>query len=277
MLGSHNKEEFLQQLDQSLTGWRDPALHIRESLKNGDFELFAQPILTLQTDRYEMAEVLVRLGEEEKSLLPPGDFLPVFEHYGLMHELDRWVTSQVIRHVAQGSRVQRFSINLSRQTLGDDDFPPLLLDELKSTGVPASALQFEVDETDMLQLPQETEVFASMMKAIGCGLVIDGFGRRSTTFAPLTILLPQFVKVDSSIIRKLLNDPVAERKIQGILRAAKAIAFGTVAECVEDQDILTRLKALGVDCAQGFGIVQPHSIEKLCLAPSGSETAETRT
>ena len=63
--------------------------------------------------RFPMAEVLIRLREEEKAMLPPGEFLPAFEHYGLMPDLDRWVLRKVLEHIARGSRIERFAINVS--------------------------------------------------------------------------------------------------------------------------------------------------------------------
>jgi EAL domain-containing protein (putative c-di-GMP-specific phosphodiesterase class I) len=74
------------------------------------------------------------------------------------------------------------------------------------------------------------------------------------------------VKVDGSITRKLLVSEVARSKLSAILRIGEAIGYDTVAECVEEQDILTRLKALGVAYAQGFGIYQPQAIEKFALS-----------
>ena len=73
----------------------------------------------------------------------------------------------------------------------------------------------------------------------------------------------QFVKVDGSITRKLLTNEVAKTKMNAILRVSEALKFAIVAECVEDQDVLARLKALGCAYAQGFGIYQPHPIDSV--------------
>jgi EAL domain-containing protein (putative c-di-GMP-specific phosphodiesterase class I) len=91
--------------------------------------------------------------------------------------------------------------------------------------------------------------------------VIGGFGRRSATFAPLKALKPDFVKVDGVIVRKLLSSPGTEDKLKAILRVGEVMGYEVVAEMVEEQDILVRLKALGVAYAQGFGIRQPHPLE----------------
>src|SRR5436189_4328769 len=117
------EDPFLQRMDSELAGWTDPVRRLRDAIENDEFELYCQPILQFAgEERYPMAEVLVRLREEERALLPPGEFLPVFEHYRMMPQLDRWVVRHTIKRLAAGSRVQRFTVNLSGQALDDEDF-----------------------------------------------------------------------------------------------------------------------------------------------------------
>jgi EAL domain-containing protein (putative c-di-GMP-specific phosphodiesterase class I) len=263
MLGATGEKQFLEEMNHALAGWSDPAAHLRAALQNDDLQLFCQPILTLRSGQFGIAEVLVRMREEEKALLPPGEFLPVFEHFRMMPDLDRWVSRHVIDRLRKGSRIGRFSINVSGQTFADLDFPGFVADELKSAGVPSAALLFEIDESDVLQQPSAAESFASAMKAVGCALLIDSFARRSVSFAPLKTLQVDFVKVDGSIVRNVLKSPAALTKLNAVLRVGEVIGVEVIAECVEEQDILLRLKALGVGYAQGFGICQPHTIEKV--------------
>lgn len=250
-----------QEQDAGLSGWRDPVGRMRLALERNEFVLYCQPIAALSGPvRFPMAEVLVRLREEEVALMPPGEFLPVFEHYHMMPELDRWVLRSVVAHLARGSRIAQFSINLSHQTIADATFPASVAQALMASGVPGRSLLFEIDEADLLGHAEAVERFAKAMGAIGCGLMIDGFGRRAVTFAPLKRLRVAYIKVDGVIVRHLLSGASAERKILAILRVAETIGFGVIAEMVEDQDILARLKALGVSHAQGFGIQEPHAM-----------------
>ena len=256
------EKQFIETMDHALAGWSDPAAHLRDALQKDELQVYCQPIITLRSGQFEIAEVLVRLREEENALLPPGEFLPVFEHFHMMPDLDRWVVLHVIDHRSKGSRIERFSINVSGQTLADRDFPGFVADELKAAHLPAAALLFEIDESDAMQRPPVAESFASTMKAVGCGLMIDSFARRSVSFAPLKALHVDFVKVDGSIVRNILKSPLALAKLSAVVRVGEVIGVGVIAECVEEQDILLRLKALGVGYAQGFGIYQPHAIEK---------------
>lgn len=254
----------MQKVDGDLAGWTEPAERLRQALAKDELTLFCQPIAALAgAVRFPMAEVLVRLREEEKALLPPGEFLPVFEHYRLMPDLDRWVTRKVVEHIARGSRIARFAINLSSQTLEDPAFPKAVALELVAAGVPGSALLFEIGESDTLARLEATIRFATGVRAVGCGITVSGFGRRSASFQPLKALRADYVKIDGSIVRRILLAEGAQAKLQAILRVGEVIGFQVIAEMVEEQDILMRLKALGVAYAQGFGIQQPHPIEKI--------------
>jgi len=109
------------------------------------------------------------------------------------------------------------------------------------------------------------------VKRAGCGIMIDGFGRHSVTFAALESLSPDFVKVDGSIVRKLLSNPASQKKLDAVIRVGSAAGFGVVAECVEEKEIIERLKALGVGFAQGFGVARPQAIETVAAAAATGE------
>jgi EAL domain-containing protein (putative c-di-GMP-specific phosphodiesterase class I) len=134
---------------------------------------------------------------------------------------------------------------------------------MKAARAAPKSIIFEIDEPDLLNRPQSVSQFVAAIRAAGAGVLVDGFGRRAVSFTPLKALQLDFVKVDGSIVRKLLTSEVARTKMNAMLRVGQAIGFGLIAECVEDQDVLTRLKALGVGYAQGFGIYQPQPIDSL--------------
>ena len=257
-------DKFLRQADGQLTGWDDPVGRLRAALEKNELELYVQPIRALAGGgAYPMAEVLVRLREEESALLPPGEFLPVFEHYRMMPQLDRWVVRTAARRIAKGLKVARLSVNVSGQTLEDAEFPRFVAGELMESGCPAKALLFEIDEPDALARTEAAARFAAAGRTVGMGVMIDGFGRRAASFAPVKALRPDFLKVDGSITRRILGSESADAKLKAIVRVGEAAGFGVVAECVEDEAILVRLKALGVGYAQGFGIYRPHPIASI--------------
>jgi EAL domain-containing protein (putative c-di-GMP-specific phosphodiesterase class I) len=257
-------DDDIERTHAELAGFARPGGRLRQAIDRDEFALYCQPILSLfGAQRYPMAEVLVRMREEEQALLPPGEFLPVFEHYRMMPQLDRWVVRHTVRRLAAGSKIKRFTVNLHGQTLEDEEFPRFVAAQLSSNRLAADALLFEIDESDTLLRLKAAAGFAAAYHAQGGRVLIDGFGRRSVSFAAVKEIRADFVKVDGSIVRKLLASEVARTKMNAILRVGKSLNYAVVAEFVEEQDILLRLKALDVPYAQGFGVYQPHPIDAL--------------
>lgn len=257
------EDQFLDQMGRELTGWSNPFARLRQALDRDELQLYCQPIVSLlPPSGFVMAEVLVRLREEEALMLPPGDFLPVFEHFGMMPELDRWVVRHVVRWLAgaPAGAFSRFTINVSVQTIGDPEFPEFAAAELRRQKIEPAALTFEIEESAVLERAESASQFAESVKRAGCRVAIDGFGQRSVSFAPLKTLRADFVKVDGSIVRNILRSTVAEQKLKAVVRVGETIGVGVIAECVEDRDVLARLKALKVGFAQGFGIARPAPI-----------------
>ena len=267
--------QFIQKMDSELLGWDQPAARLREALEYDHFRLYGQPIVALGKEDPEnpaqsphpgaiaFAEVLVRLREEEARMLPPGDFLPAFEHYGMMVELDRWVVRTALRRLEQGGAVSRLSINVSGQTIEEPGFAPFVAVQLRLASLDPASLVFEIDENDAIDRRQAAERFAADMKGIGCRLLIDGFARRSVSFEPLRALLVDYVKVDGTIIRNVLRSGNAAAKLKAILRVGQVTGVKVIAECVEEDNVLATLTELKVDYAQGFGVRKPEPIDDL--------------
>jgi EAL domain-containing protein (putative c-di-GMP-specific phosphodiesterase class I) len=242
----------------------DTPTRLRNALKREEFVLFCQPILALRGGGgFALAEVLIRQREEEQALLPPGDFLPLFEEHEMMPLLDRWVLVRSIARITSGCRVPRLAVNVSAQTLLDDEFPGFFAESVKRAKIPPAAVLFEIDETDLVGRPQAVKRFAERIRATGGGLAATGFGRRLDSFDALEAMRPDFVKVDGSIILKILKSTTAEGLLKAVVRMAASLRIGVVAECVEEQDVLTRLVSLGVGYAQGFGVATPRPLDHL--------------
>lgn len=256
--------QFIQKMDGQLLGWEQPAARLREALAYDHFRLYAQPIMALAPpESIAIAEVLVRLREEETRMLPPGDFLPAFEHYKMMVELDRWVVRNALRKLGEGGNVRKLSVNVSAQTIEEPGFAPFVAVQLRLASLDPASLVIEIDENDALDRRQAAERFAAEMKGIGCQLLLDGFARRSVSFEPLKALLVDYVKVDGTIIRNILRSGSAAAKLKVILRVGQVTGVKVIAECVEEENVLAALKALKVDYVQGFGVRKPEPIDAL--------------
>jgi len=256
--------QFIEKMDAELLGWAHPAERLREALDHDQFRLYAQPIVALAgSGGIAMAEVLVRMREDEAHMLPPGDFLPAFQHYRMMAELDRWVVRSALRKLGEGGAIRRLSVNVSWQTIEDPGFAAFVAMQLRLDGLEPAALVIEIDETEALDRRAAAERFAAGMKGIGCQLLLDGFGRRSVSFDALKALQVDYMKVDGTLIRNILRSAGAAAKLKAILRAGEATGVGVIAECVEDDKVLAALRLLKVGYVQGFGVRKPEPIGDL--------------
>jgi EAL domain-containing protein (putative c-di-GMP-specific phosphodiesterase class I) len=258
---------FLNRMEGELLGWDQPAARLKEALEYDHFRLYAQPIRRTGEENSGsapvMAEILVRLREEEARMLPPGDFLPAFEHFGMMAELDRWVVRNALRGLGGAGRLKKISINVSGQTIDEPGFAPFVAVQLRLAGLDPESLVIELDENDAIDRRAASERFALEMKGIGCDLLLDGFAKRSVSFEPLKGLLADYVKVDGTISRNILRSGSAAAKMKAILRVGQVTGVKVIAECVEDEDVLAALTELGVELVQGFGIHRPEPLDDL--------------
>ena len=150
---------------------------------------------------------------------------------------------------------------MSSQSLDDTRLLDSVAAALARSGVDPQTLCMEIDEVDTLLKGEAAERFVNAIRAIGCRIVIDGFARRSVSFAAVKALQPNFVKVDGAIIRKIATSAVAQLKLKSIVRVGAVTGIGIIAECVEDERVLAQLEESAVGYAQGFGIAGPQPIE----------------
>jgi len=238
----------------------DPVAYLRQALAEEAFAVFCQPICALGNPlTYPIAEALIRLREEETALCPPGEFLPVLEHYGMMPELDRWVVRKVLRHMSSGAHHPCFSVNVSAQTLDDRAFPAFVARELNASGVPADRLLFEVDEPDALSPAGHR--FAAAVGKLGAGIIIDGLGHGADFVEPLKMPGIRYIKVCSGLTRRLTAPAPLDEELRALLQVTAGMNIKVIAECVEDRAGLVALHRRGVGFAQGFGVYAPHPLE----------------
>lgn len=241
---------------------------LREALVREEFELYVQPIVALDgRSDWHMAEVLIRLRQEEKALVPPGEFLPVFEQLQMLPQLDSWVLRHVVQRHLHGKRGRNFSINVSAQTLRHGPFMRLFGQIIDASGVPPKSVLFEVEESDIVANGEAAQKFAEGVHGVGGGIVIAGFGANSLALAQVQALKPQYVKVDGSITRPIAYDNSCMFKCQSIRRLGETLGIAIIAECVETREALDRLKACGIALVQGYGICRPYPMDS-AVVPS---------
>jgi diguanylate cyclase (GGDEF)-like protein/PAS domain S-box-containing protein len=236
---------------------------IQHAIADGRMRLYLQPIVpTRPTEEGpELAEVLIRLVEEDGSIVLPGAFLPAAERYGQMNTIDRWVVSETFDLLAKRKGEQRdtvLSVNLSGQSLSDEGFLDFVLDQLGESGVQGSNVCFEITETAAISDLQRALAFITTLRGCGCRFSLDDFGSGLSSFGYLKTLPVDYLKIDGRFVRELVHDRVDEAMVESIQRLGHVMGVETIAEWVEDAATLDRLAAMNVDYVQGFHLGPPR-------------------
>ena len=262
---------YMESMTEQLLSGGDPRAQLVRALQEDQFLLFAQKIqLLAPTAPYPRCyEVLLRMQEEEQHMLPPGGFFPVAERYGLMAEIDRWVVRNVIKWCMEMQRgdpawyMPLYCVNLATASLGDPQFASHVRDDLRRSKFPPANLCFELAEPDVISHHAEVHALTDVLRPLGCRFTLDAFGSSKVSFAPLQGLAFDFLKIDGVIIQNILTDPANFSKIRAIASAAHKMGMHTIAEFVESDDTIAKLREAGVDYAQGFGIGRPGPIAQV--------------
>ena len=253
---------YLSSLTEELSGWGDPRERIRHAIQNDGFDLYAQDITALRADSSPrlMHELLIRMHDEEQNLVPPGTFLPIAERFGMMPDIDRFVVAKAIaaRLAAGSADYPVLCINLARASIEDPSFSEFVASALRESGISGEALCFEIADSDALACLAPASRLAYELKPLGCRFSLDGFGRLGVGFDHIKAIPLDFLKIDGGIILQIERLPEALAKVRAIQRVCKVIGIRTIAEMVESDDSLAKLRAVEVDFAQGFGIAKPR-------------------
>lgn len=241
---------------------------ITRALEEDRFALYYQRIApVLGEDDGANYEILVRMIDERGAIVPPGAFLPAAERYDLAPALDRWVLARTLewlsRHPECLARLKRCAINLSGRSLGDEQFHRFAMEQVIATTVPPEKICFEVTETAVItNLARATE-FIDIFKQHGCRFALDDFGSGMSSFAYLKHLPVDFLKIDGAFVKGIADDPIDFAMVRSINEIGHVMGLKTIAEFVENNRILAKLRGIGVDYAQGYGIAKPRPLDDL--------------
>ncbi len=257
---------------------------IGQALQESRFVLYGQPIRALSAHRADDAyvEVLVRMNDENGSLIPPGAFIPAAERYNLMPQLDRWVVSNAVAwyaeqlHGKRNLKLPTLGINLSGASVSDPGFLEFIRTTLKARDVPARALCFEITETAAITHLKHAVRFMNELRETGCRFALDDFGSGMSSFAYLKNLPVDFIKIDGNFVREMHEDVVDLAMTEAINRIGHVMNIPTIAESVEKQETLDMLEELGVNYAQGFFVARPMMLDQLLIEPTQSILARAR-
>lgn len=237
---------------------------LREAMASNRFAIYAQVIKPLiDIEEPERLEILLRLRDPEtRKLIPPGAFLPAAERYGLSFELDQWVVRSLLDtlfvHQAFQAEPRSYWINLSGASIGDPKFATFLTDAIERSPLPPGTINFEITETAVIRSITEAGKLMSALREMGCQFALDDFGSGLSSFGYLKKLPVDYLKIDGMFIRDLLRDKTDRIFVKSIIDISHTLNIKTIAEFVENEELLQVVKELGADYAQGFAMGRPY-------------------
>jgi diguanylate cyclase (GGDEF)-like protein/PAS domain S-box-containing protein len=239
---------------------------IRHALEEERLCLYAQEILPIRpaTQSGRHLELLIRMIDERGELVPPMAFIPAAERYNLMPTIDRWVirtafsTLAQLRDVGNGESIDMCSINISGASLVDEgSLMEFVIEQFGRFGIPHKIVCFEITETAAIANLTKAERFIQELRALGCRFSLDDFGSGMSSFAYLKRLQVDFLKIDGAFVKDMAKDPIDSAMVEAINHIGHVMGKLTIAEFVENEEILIQLRRIGVDYAQGYGIAKP--------------------
>ena len=242
---------------------------INHALSNNRFFLAYQKIFSLKQKTPQMYEFLLRFHDENNKVVSPSAFIPAAERYNLMAGIDRWVVNEVFQFVAKESQSGgRFLpeccfINLSGNSLSDDGFFSYIREKLEQYQIDPSLICFEITETATISRLNSAVSFIKDIKNIGAKFALDDFGSGLSSFSYLKTIPVDYLKIDGGFVINMLEDHMDCAFVDVINQLGHVAGLKTIAEFVENEAVHNKLKEMGVDFAQGYGLHQPEPIASL--------------
>jgi len=244
-------------------GW---SRRIHDALEHDKFVLVTQPIYTTITRTVSSYEVLVRMQDDDGTLIMPGGFFSTAERFGLAVKIDMWVIENAIKQLAALHKIDNkinFSINLSGQSVTVPEVIASIANHLATYNINASKLTFEITETAAISDMDKAVLLLEELRKMGCRTALDDFGSGMSSFAYLQEMPVDIVKIDGRFVKNISDNKVDRAIVSAMNDIAHALGKTTVAEFVEKDAHYQTLKAIGVDCVQGYYLGRPEPIQNL--------------
>ncbi len=255
---------------------------LQDALTTDRLVAFAQPIHDVATGSWNHLELLVRMQDEDGSVIPPERFLTAAERVGLVSEIDLWMMKVAIRLLEQYTPESlELNCNVSPRSLADGGFLDNVRRLLRGTDVDPARLGIEITETAIVNDMGRVNDAVRAIKHIGCRLILDDFGSGFSSFFYLKQMPIDCLKIDGAYIRNIAHSKQDQHLVRAIVEMARGLDMVTTAEYIEDISTMQLLREIGVDYAQGYALGRPEEasalIERLMKSASSGNEPEPDT
>ncbi|THB70713.1 MAG: EAL domain-containing protein [Gammaproteobacteria bacterium] len=242
---------------------------LKDALDNDRFILYYQTIAPLNDGEStgKHYEILLRLTDEEGKLVPPFIFLGAAERYNMITKIDYWVIKNTFKwlheHPDHLEELSLCSINLSGSSLGDSGLLNHIETQFEKYRIPPEKICFEVTETMAVANTDVAKELIQSLREYGCRFALDDFGTGMASFEYLKNFPVDYLKIDGSFVKDMIEDPIDSAMVKSINDIGHVMGKKTIAEFVENDDIGAKLREIGVDFAQGYGIAKPTPLKDI--------------
>jgi EAL domain-containing protein (putative c-di-GMP-specific phosphodiesterase class I) len=233
---------------------------LRRAIEERELMLHYQPQAVLAGGEVRSVEALLRWQHPVRGIVPPDEFIPIAQQTGLIKPLTLYVVDEALGQCAawlESGRRLTVAVNLSARNLLDADFPVQVRDLLQRWEVPGEMLVFEITESTMVADPVRTRVVLEELAEMGIRLSIDDFGTGYSSLAYLKRLPVAEIKIDRSFVMSMDTDEDDATIVRSTIELGRNLGLDVVAEGVETEQTLERLRALGCTLAQGYHLSRP--------------------
>lgn len=236
---------------------------LKNALENNLFKLAFQPVVSLKESDEEIYEVLLRLYNENKEEILPGEFLPAAEKSGMINLIDRWVIGRALHMLAEKQKEESNTslfIKLSGSAYNDESLLPWLYERAKASKVNPSRMIIEVTENDAASHINQVAKFARTLKKMRCRIVISKFGLADEPFKVFKAVPIDFIKVNADLTGKIGQDPAMLENMVNMVNAAHEMEKPVIAPHVESAESMAVLFQCGFDFIQGNFLQEPDIV-----------------
>jgi EAL domain-containing protein (putative c-di-GMP-specific phosphodiesterase class I) len=240
---------------------------LRRALDRGEFVLHYQPQIDLASGNLVGVEALIRWNHPELGMIAPGRFIAIAEESGLIVPISEWVLREACRQAAAWAKAGMaglvVAVNISGVHFKRGDLEQSVIAALEGSGLDPALLELELTETILISYTEGVLATVKRLKQSGVKLSIDDFGTGYSSLSYLKRFEVDKLKIDQSFIRDLNSDPEDAAIVRAIIQMAGSLSLKTIAEGVENEDVLAMLRDFGCDEAQGYYFARPMPADEL--------------